>query len=77
MGHDFSVVLRPYSDEWRSGRRMIHQLFRPNAIPAYRPLQQARLVRMLKALLEEPTALVDLVKQYASCTPFWRFPFTH
>lgn len=63
MGHDFNIALMHYNDSWRSSRRMINQLFRSDAIPAYRNLQLSRVATMLKAILDDPRSVTDRTKQ--------------
>lgn len=63
MGFEFSTGLMRYSDRWRTHRRIIHQMFRPDALPAYEQLQKDTVKSLLESILQNPNNVVNEVKQ--------------
>lgn len=55
--------MTPYSDVWRTHRRMVHEMFRPDALPAYEPLQKDMIKQLLQRILEDPNNVVNEVKR--------------
>ncbi|KAF7348416.1 hypothetical protein MSAN_01795800 [Mycena sanguinolenta] len=53
-GWDFNFVIIPYSDKWRERRRLFHQYFRRDAIPAYHPVYLRKIRDLLRGLLSTP-----------------------
>ncbi|KAF7348401.1 hypothetical protein MSAN_01794100 [Mycena sanguinolenta] len=61
-GWDFSFSLIPYSDKWRERRRLFHQHFRRDAIPAYRPVYLRKIQDLLRGLLSTPVDFATHIK---------------
>ncbi|KAG0708665.1 cytochrome P450 [Suillus ampliporus] len=51
---DFNISVLPYGDRWRLHRRIFHQAFRQDKIPAYHPVQLRSAHKMLSSLLQDP-----------------------
>ncbi|KAF8181910.1 cytochrome P450 [Mycena galopus ATCC 62051] len=66
MGGDFSLVLMPHAERWRQHKRLFHQHFRREAIPAYRPDQLRKVQDLLRDLLYTPGDFVAHVKTLAA-----------
>lgn len=66
MGMERTTGMIPYSDVWRTHRRVIHQIFRSDALPTYEPLQRDMVKSLLKRVLQNPENVVDEVKQRVS-----------
>ncbi|KAF7348404.1 hypothetical protein MSAN_01794400 [Mycena sanguinolenta] len=54
MGWDFSFAFMPHSDKWRERRRLFHQYFRRDAIPAYHSVYLRKIQDLLRGLLSTP-----------------------
>ncbi|KAF7348384.1 hypothetical protein MSAN_01792400 [Mycena sanguinolenta] len=66
MGWDFSFVLMPYSEKWRERRRLFHQHFRRDAIPAYHPVYLKKIRDLLRGLLSTPEEFATHTKTMAA-----------
>ncbi|KAF7346529.1 hypothetical protein MSAN_01881000 [Mycena sanguinolenta] len=53
-GWDFSFSVIPYSDKWRERRRLFHQYFRRDVIPACHPVYLRKIRDLLRGLLSTP-----------------------
>ncbi|KAF7348383.1 hypothetical protein MSAN_01792300 [Mycena sanguinolenta] len=61
-GWDFSLSLIPHSDKWRERRRLFHQYFRRDAIPAYHPVYLRKIRDLLRGLLFTPADFATHIK---------------
>ncbi|KAF7348380.1 hypothetical protein MSAN_01792000 [Mycena sanguinolenta] len=66
MGWDFSFIAMPYSDKWRERRRLFHQHFRRDAIPAYHPVYLRKIRDLLRGLLFTPADFATHIKTLAA-----------
>ncbi|TRM58959.1 cytochrome P450 [Schizophyllum amplum] len=51
-GQDFNVGLKPYGEEWRARRRLIHEAMRPTAATFFRPSELRATHAFLRTMLE-------------------------
>ncbi|KAH9893508.1 CyP450 monooxygenase [Cubamyces lactineus] len=61
-GWIWSVVLKPYGDEWRLHRRLLSRFFQPNAVGQWHPTQTREAQRLLRCLLGDNIDLKHLIK---------------
>ncbi|KAF7348409.1 O-methylsterigmatocystin oxidoreductase [Mycena sanguinolenta] len=61
-GWDFGFTFQQYSDRWRERRRLFHQYFRRDAIPAYHPIQLGKIRNFLCDLLCTPADFAAHIK---------------
>ncbi|KAJ7366634.1 cytochrome P450 [Mycena albidolilacea] len=66
MGWDFNFSIMRYGEKWRKYRRLFHQHFRREAIPAYHPVQLKKIHGLLRGLLSTPEDFVEHTKTLAS-----------
>ncbi|KAF9462161.1 cytochrome P450 [Collybia nuda] len=66
MGWDWDMAHMPYSDRWRQHRKMFHQYFRPQAVPAYQQIQVEATTTLLRQLLEAPDDFREHIRQHAA-----------
>ncbi|KAF7346528.1 O-methylsterigmatocystin oxidoreductase [Mycena sanguinolenta] len=65
-GWDFGIPAIPYSDKWRERRRLFHQYFRRDAIPAYHPVYFRKIRDLLRDLLSTPEEFATHTKTLAA-----------
>ncbi|KAF7348403.1 O-methylsterigmatocystin oxidoreductase [Mycena sanguinolenta] len=53
-GGEWMLVFMQHGDRWREHKRMFHQYFRREAIPAYHPIQLKKIQDLLRGLLSTP-----------------------
>ncbi|KAF7348414.1 O-methylsterigmatocystin oxidoreductase [Mycena sanguinolenta] len=53
-GAEWMLLLMQHGDRWREHKRIFHQYFRREAIPAYRPIQLRKIQDLLRGLLSAP-----------------------
>lgn len=66
MHWDFSFVIAPYGPLWRAQRRMFHQHFNQNAVPAYQGVQREEIHSFLLRALDAPEKAQNHVRLYVS-----------
>ncbi|THH06077.1 hypothetical protein EW146_g9722 [Bondarzewia mesenterica] len=66
MGWKIDFTFLPYSEAWRTKRRMFHQHFRESAIPKYHAIQQKFATEALKKLLDTPQDFLPHLKKTAT-----------
>ncbi|KAH7928189.1 cytochrome P450 [Leucogyrophana mollusca] len=54
FGMDFNTAHLGYGDRWKAHRKMLHQVFRAEAVTAYRPLQMQKAHQLVRDLLDSP-----------------------
>ena len=52
----------PYGDVWRKKRRIFHQYFREQAVPAYHGKAQIEVRKMLCSLQKNPDRFWDAIR---------------
>ncbi|KAF7348415.1 Cytochrome p450 [Mycena sanguinolenta] len=65
-GADYSLVFMQHGDRWREHKRMFHQYFRREAVPAYYPVQLRKIHDLLRGLLSTPEDFDAHVKTLAA-----------
>lgn len=63
MGWDFSLVLMPYGDKWRSHRRMFHQSLRFDSAVSFRPVQLSKVQNLVGNLAAHPQDFMHHLKK--------------
>jgi hypothetical protein len=54
MGWDFVTSFKPYNDQWRKHRRILHQSYRSAAVGSYRPMVLDNSRELVQNLIESP-----------------------
>ncbi|EIW83934.1 cytochrome P450 [Coniophora puteana RWD-64-598 SS2] len=54
----FDTLFLPYGDEWRFHRRILHQVFRPDAIFAFEDIQKRKAMQLVQHLLSAPREFI-------------------
>ncbi|PPQ86501.1 hypothetical protein CVT25_008245 [Psilocybe cyanescens] len=62
MDWEFNTGLKHYGAQWRTDRRVFHDLFNPSALLSYRPVQTEKIRDMLHRLLKNPEDFVNHYK---------------
>ncbi|KAI1613250.1 cytochrome P450 [Exophiala viscosa] len=70
LSNNLRPLFLPYNDLWRRGRKLMHQLTMPVAADSYQPVQEHESVKLLAAMLREPTRYERWLEQYASGVVF-------
>ncbi|KAA1473738.1 cytochrome P450 [Dentipellis sp. KUC8613] len=66
MGWGFSAGLMPYSDRWRTQRRLLHGSFHSTVALDYRPLQRTRILELLPKLVSDSKNFADNMSSMAA-----------
>ncbi|EGO24806.1 hypothetical protein SERLADRAFT_361704 [Serpula lacrymans var. lacrymans S7.9] len=66
FGLDFNTALLPYSDRWKSHRKIYHQTFRPESVVVYRAVQFQKAHILLLSLLESPDNFMMHLQTYGA-----------
>ncbi|KZT22559.1 cytochrome P450 [Neolentinus lepideus HHB14362 ss-1] len=66
MGFGFLLVLMPYGSEWRTYRRLFHQVFRADNIVDYFPAMAEKSRELLVRLLHRPDDFMKHVQHFAA-----------
>ncbi|KAH7883254.1 cytochrome P450 [Phlebopus sp. FC_14] len=66
FGVDFTTAFMPYGSKWRLQRSFIHQAFRADAVPRFKPSVQRQAYQLLRDLLESPDHCWDHLSLYTS-----------
>ncbi|KAF8917166.1 cytochrome P450 [Mucidula mucida] len=61
----------PYNSWWRRQRKMFHQYWNENEVPAYRPYQKRAAITMLQYLLLEPDKFENIIRHYSASVVFF------
>ncbi|KAI0044341.1 cytochrome P450 [Auriscalpium vulgare] len=64
MKAHFNLAITPYSDKWRSERRIIDQSLRPSAAVAYLDMQKSRAHTFLRQTLDKPELAMEYLKHF-------------
>ncbi|KAA1473739.1 cytochrome P450 [Dentipellis sp. KUC8613] len=65
-GWEFNTAFIPYSEKWRTRRRLLHETLHSIAALAYRPLQRTKVHEMLGRLHSDPDDFVSHVYSLAA-----------
>ncbi|KAG1750177.1 hypothetical protein EDB19DRAFT_95672 [Suillus lakei] len=55
FGVDHTTAFMRYNSKWRLQRKILHQSFRQDVVPDFRPMQVAKTHELLLNLLEDPS----------------------
>jgi cytochrome P450 len=66
MGWDFALSIMPYGQRWRTYRRAFHQMFRPDAVLKYRPVQLSKIHDLLRRFAENPKDFREYLRTLAA-----------
>ncbi|TFK53749.1 cytochrome P450 [Heliocybe sulcata] len=66
MGYDFHFAFMPYGSEWRTYRRLFHQVFRADNAAYYSPTTTEKSRELLIRLLRTPDKFMDHVQHFAA-----------
>ncbi|KAI0063359.1 cytochrome P450 [Artomyces pyxidatus] len=64
MEAHFNLAITPYSQKWRTERRIIDQSLRPSAAMAYLPMQRAKAHAFLRQVLRDPEHTIGHLKHF-------------
>ncbi|KAH7905951.1 cytochrome P450 [Hygrophoropsis aurantiaca] len=65
FGVDFNFVFFPYGPVWRQHRRLLHQVVRPEAALAYRPMQMQKGFQLIRSILTAPQEYVQHLQHHS------------
>ncbi|KAG2153304.1 cytochrome P450 [Suillus clintonianus] len=65
FGVDNTTAFMPYNSRWRLHRKILHQSFRQDVVPDFRPMQVAKTHELLLNLLEDPSGYLKHLEVHA------------
>ncbi|PVH78158.1 cytochrome P450 [Cadophora sp. DSE1049] len=65
LSDNLRPLFLPYSDVWRRGRKVMHNLTMASAAASYQPIQEQESLRALKDLIEQPDKYETWFERYA------------
>ncbi|KAM5539706.1 hypothetical protein V8D89_006519 [Ganoderma adspersum] len=67
-GGSWILLLLPYGQGWRQGRKVLHRFFDPTAVSQFHSAQERHTRVLLDSLLETPDAFIDHLHSFVGAT---------
>ncbi|KAI0064158.1 cytochrome P450 [Artomyces pyxidatus] len=66
LGWDFATSLMPYSNEWRTQRKIFHQSLNSRAVPVHHQIQLEKVELLMKWIYDDPQEFSLHIRRYSA-----------